>query len=170
MPVAYICSKDGQVQIPHLETFITKVADLFGVGPLGSSTSTIIKSPTARCSDLSVSKSNFAGCTYKICNSTDNLRSVYVATSTLEYLRCIAKPLIDLFDNLDAGIVSNEFEKMVAAVTTIAELMECTDYQVLESEMYQTKPPEVNMSLFSETIVTFRNYFYRCVRNLLKQK
>lgn len=165
LPVAYICGKDGQAQIPDLETFITKVADLAGL-----SSSIIIKSPIGRCGDLTVTKSDFGGCTYKIYNSTDNQRCVYVATSTLEYLRCIAKPLIDLFNNLDAHLVSDEFEKIVVAVATTAELMECADYQMLESEMYQTKPPEVNMSLFCETILTFRNYFYRRVRNLLKQK
>lgn len=145
-----------------------KLAELVGVGPLGMSTNAVVKSPNAKCSDLTIAKSDFAGGTYKICSSTDNQRCIYAAGSTLEYLRGIAKPLTELFSSLDAGFVSEEFEKMVLAVTAISELMECTDYHVLEAEMYQTKPPGVNMNLFSETIVTFRNYFYRRVRNLLK--
>lgn len=171
LPAAYFCGKDGQVRIPQLEVFLEKIASLAGVGTLGTATNAVVKSPNAMAgSDLGITKADFANGTYKICSGSDNQRCVYVANTTLENLRGIAKPLIGLYSSLDCSAVKEAFEKSVATVTTIAELLECTDYQVLETEMYQSNPPDVNMNLFSETIVNFRNYFYRQVRRQLQSQ
>lgn len=167
---AYFCGKDNQVRIPDLGVFLEKLGDLAGVGPLGTSANLFLKSSTPTCADLTISKSDFANGTYKLSAASDNQRGVFVANTSLEYLRGAAKPLMNLFNSLDSSLVEEEFEKSVLAVTTIAELQETSDYQVLEAEMYLTKPPEVNLTLFSETLVNFRNYFYRQVRRQLKSQ
>lgn len=169
LPVAYFCGRDVQVRIPHLDTFLERLADLAGVGPLGTATNAVFKSSGAGSYDLTITKTDFASGTYKIWSAADNQRCVFVATTTLEYLRGAAKPLAALYNSLDGHLIEEEFEKSVLAVTTIANLLDCCDCQLLEAEMYHSKPSEVNMNLFSETLVNFRNYFYRQVRKQLKK-
>lgn len=164
-PAAYICGKDAAVRIPDLAAFVEKIGELWLAGFSG--TSVLVEAPNSGGGNLTIAKTDFGTGTYKISNSMDNQRCVYVANVTMNQLRAVAKPLLTLYSGIDEDATQEQFYKSVYAVAAIADALGCSNYQLLESEMFRTTPEGVNMLLFSETIANFHNYFYRQVRKHL---
>lgn len=171
LPEAYICSKDYQIKIPgDLREFFEKTATLSGVTGFGTSTSVSVKFPSkASLDDFNIAKSDFGSGTYKIWNSSNGQRCIYVAATTLAYLQGLSKPLINLHRSTDVKAIESAFEKVVVTTAAIAETLDCYDCQLMEAEMFQHPPPDVDMNFFCETICNFRKFFYRQVRNRINQ-
>lgn len=167
---AYFCSKDRQIRIPgDLKEFFEKTATLSGVNSFGTSTSMVLKSSTNAGDNFNITKTDFASGTYKIWSSSDNQRCIYVTSATLAYSQTVAMHITHLYNNLDADMIEDEIEKLVIAISGIAEVLGSCDYQLMEGEMFQHPPAGVNLKLFCEAICNFRSLFYRQVRDQLKQ-
>lgn len=168
---AYFCSKDCQIRIPgELRDFFAKTSMLSGVSVDGSSSAIVVKSPIKTCGDLNIAKADFGSGTYKIWNSFDKQRCIYVATATLSALQGLTSPLSNLYNDIDVSGVEEDFDKLVITISNVGEVLDTFEYQMLEAEMFQHPQPGVNMGLFCETISNFKNFFYRQVRNHLNQQ
>lgn len=168
-PVAYFCGKGQQIHIPcALETFLEKIGELLGVGPSGTAKLVLIKASNTSHDDLSIEKVNYGTGMYKVFNSSDSGRAVFTTAPTLSYLRQIGKSLKGMFNCLNAAEVKKEFDKIVLAASIQANVMETIDYGLVEAELLQHPPPDVNMEMFYETTANFRTFFYRQLRIQLK--
>lgn len=168
----FFCSKDHQIRIPSddLKEFFDKLSSLAGVTEFGTSTVMTMKSSSENCGDLTIAKSDFANGTYKIANSVNVSRTIYVTSPTLAYLVGLATPVMNLYRKSDARMIGNDFEKLVTTTAALAEVLGCQDCQLLEGEIFQHPPDGVNMNFFSETICNFRKDFYRQVRVRLNKQ
>lgn len=164
--VAYICGKDAAVRIPDIMAFVEKVGEL-GLSAFSGATAVVEAPSSSGGGSLTIAKSDFASGTYKIFNSMDSHRCVYVANTSFNQLRAVMKPLLELYKAIDEDAVQEEFYKLVYGVTAIADSLGVSNYQLLEGEMFRTTPEGINMPLFCETIANFHNFFYRQVRKHL---
>lgn len=166
--VAYFCGKGIQVQIPcSLEVFFEKIGGLSGVSPSGTAKSILMRATNQGCNDLSVIKADYCSGIYKIFNPSDSERAAYATTATLSYLREIGKAIKGLHNSLSAADVKEEFTKIVSAATHVADHLETTDYELIEGELLQNPPDDVNVEMFYEILANFRNFFHQQLRTKL---
>lgn len=155
-PAAYFCGKGCRIRIPcELDLFFKKIQDLSHGKPV------LLKGITPNCDSLSITTADYGSGVYKIFNSSESGRAVYTTEPTLVYLREIAGSVKGLYKQLEANEVKAEFDKIVQAGCKVAEFLETTDYELIEGELLQHPPPDVNMEMFFETTANFRYFLKR---------
>lgn len=168
----YLCgTNNNQIRIPgEMSSFIEKIGTLYGVG-VGSSTTALIESDDPAADNVTVAKADFGdGLTYKFSGSSDVHRAVYIAASSLKLLLSLGEPIKTIYANVRQSEerIQRAFERVVDINVVIALDKDTTDYKVLEHEMFfSPKVPDADYVIYSEALCSFRNYFYRRVREAL---
>lgn len=161
-PVAYFCGKGCQIRIPcSLDIFLEKIGVLSGVSTAGSAKTVLIKANTSCWDDLTISKANFGNGMYSLFNSSDPDRATFTTIATLSYLRTIGRSLKKLYDCLNAAEVKANFNKIVMAASHVPEWVETNNFEVLEDELLQNPPIDVNAEMLYEILTNFRSFFLR---------
>lgn len=170
-PLAYFCGKGCQVQIPcSLESFFDRIGDLSGVSSSGTAKSVLLKAPNSSGDVLSITKADYVSGMYKIFNLSDPDRVAFTTSATLSYLREIGKPLKNLYNHLNPAEVKEEFDKIVLRASNLADNMEITDYELIEGELLQHPPQDVDMEMLYEILANFRNFFRRQLRIQMRKQ
>lgn len=170
-PRAYLCGKGCQVRIPDaLENFFDKIGDLSGVSPSGTAKSVLVQTSHLASDILSITKTDYACGVYKIFNVSDPAHAVYASSATLSYLRKIGKPLKNLYSHLAPTEVKEEFNKIVLRASNLADHMEITDFELIEAELLQHPPQDVDIEMLYEMLANYRNFFRRQLRIQMRKQ